>query len=99
VQLLHDTNSVIKNERAGGPLQRGPMVSFVHRNISLQRQERVSIGCSRNSISGDGGSENRFRRIVLDEFQCEVGREGGSLGWSEGEELFYGTNVVVRGLS
>ena len=57
------------------------MASSVLWDIRLEeRQERVSGGGGRNG--------NRFRRIVLSDFRCEVGGEGRSLWWAGAENRF-----------
>jgi len=79
------------------------VVGFALWDVSLQeRQECVCVGRSGSDVagvSGDGGrSGNGFGRFVLGEFWSEVGREGGTLGWSGSGELFYDTDVVIGGL-
>jgi len=67
--------------------------SLGHWDISLRgRLGRACVGRSGSnvsSISGDGRrGGNRFGRILLGEFRCEVGGKGWSLRWSGGGELF-----------
>jgi len=87
------------HRKLGDPHLRGLVVGFVLWDISLQeRQECASLGRRAAAVVGGGGrSGSWLRRIVLGEFQSEVGEEKGPrVEWER--RTLYGTEMVIGGL-
>ena len=96
ITRYHTSSPPSKNKQSpGGLLLRSLMVNHLLWNIGLC--------CSRSNVTGvsggGGGSGNRFRRIVLCEFRCEVCGEGGSLRCDGSRKVFHNTDVVVCSLT